>query len=436
MLKGTQADIDKAKALLKEVGQVLQSAQKPEELDGLMTTLSNHRASDYQGSPQLAALHRQIQESSQIVGKWQEYLMAKESGNFAEQRSNLQQLSSALSSCPVIPRSTVLRLLSPQAPSLPANETERPKESAIRAYNSITAALAESGDIATAHQQLRDLTASRPDASPDSAVHHMVPTIENLRRLEPSMTEAEVIANVRTLNQNSQNRMIYNRALDQIILNSIARNHMIEVPGIKMGTPRKVVEKLAETAAKNQDFTLLRKALVTLENLLFGISGSDASKRDTDLKLLSLFELARAAEARNDVEAAAMAYVEASPLQGHYLSKELTYGKLADLKQKFPDKLEPILAKVEERRQRAEATKYAAELEARERMQRNMIATAATGRLGTSPERLEIRAMVQEVVADFLRATRVEAATQKPADAAATPTPDQKKPEPPRQEKR
>ena len=420
VIQQNRTEIERGEAQLKEVGELLQTAKKPEELDALLAELGNQRFSDNQGSPQLATLHRQIQAATQIVGNWQEYLMAKEAGNFDAQRSNLQQVSSALSSCPVLPRSTVLRLLNLSAVPAEHQSTTPPAESPKSAIDSIAEALTQSGDVKEAITQFDILSARHPTVK-DHSMLQTLQTIENLRMLEPSMAESEVIAHVRTLNQSLANRLIYNRALDQIVLNSVARNYPIEAPSAKITTPRKVVEGLAEATVKNQNWPLLRRAISTLENLSYGSNGNlESMKRATDLKLISLFEIAQAAEARSDVEAATTAYVEASPLEGFYISRAHAYSKLADLKQKSPDKLEPLLAKAEERKQQAEAARYAAELEARDRIQRSMMAPGSFGRSGTSPARSEIKALVQEVVAEFLKEKRLEAA-QKPADASGKP---------------
>ena len=427
VLRRNQSELEAGEALIKEVGELLLSAKKPEELDGLLLKLSNQKPSDYQGNPKLAMINRQIQTASQIVGNWQEYLIAKESGNRQTQMSHLQQVSSALSSNPIIPRSLVLRLLSPSAPQTTTDGSEPAADAVAITIDSITTALTESGDAATAVKELKELPVKHLKGSHDMSVLGVAQSIETLRMLEPSMTDAEVIANTRTLYQNQQNRLIYNRALDQIVLNSIARKFAIEAPSAKMTTPRKVVEALAESAAKSQDWPQLRKAISTMESLAYGLSSPEPYKRGFDLRILSLFELAKAAEDRNDVEAAATAYVEASNLDGFYLPKDVAYGKLADLKQKSPDKLEPILAKAEERRQRTEAARHAAELEARDRRMNQSM-------MGGRPDiaAMNIAAMkplVQEVVAEFLKEKRLEAAARKPENGAAKPNGTQAKPE-------
>lgn len=284
--------------------------------------------------------------------------------------------------------------------------------------DSITAALTESGDAAAAVAQLQRVSTNQPDGSRDMTVLRAAQSIENLRMLEPSMTDAEVIANTRTLLQIQPKPLIYNRALDQIVLNSIARTFEMETPSAKQTSPRKVVEALAESAAKSGDWSRLRKAIGTLESLSYGSSNPDYMRRATDLKLLSLLELAKAAEARNDVEAAATAYVEASSLEGFFLSKEIAYSRLTDLRQKSPDKLAPILVKAEERKQRTEAARYGAELEAKDRMMNRRM--MGPDRSQEMPDRAGLKLLVQEVVAEFLKEKRLEAAPR-PLDAATKP---------------
>ena len=433
VLRRSQVELDEGKALITEVGGLLQTARQPEELDGLLVKLSQHKSSDYHENPQLATINRQIQAASQIVGNWQEYLIAKEIGNPQAQLSKLEQISSALSSSPIIPRSQVLRLLSPSAPQTNSDGSKLAAKTVGITIDSITAALTESGDAAAALKELKELPTKHLNGSHDMSVLGVVQSIETLRMLEPSMTDAEVIANVRTLNQNQQTRLIYHRALDQIVLNSVARKLAIEAPSSKMTTPRKVVEMLAESAAKSQDWPQLRKAIGTLESLTYGSTGPDYTKRANDLRLLSLLELAKAAEERHDVEAAVTAYVEASKLDGSYLPREVAYGKLADLKQKSPDKLEPILAKAEERRQRAETARYTVDLEAAERtMNRNMMGAGFPDRSGARLDMAAMKPLVQEVVAEFLKEKRLEAATQRPEDGTAKPNElPRVKPEPP-----
>ena len=82
ILRRQEAKLAEGEALIKEVGDLLQSAKKPEELDGMLLKLSQLKISDYNEDPKLALIGRQVQTVAQIVGNWQEYLIAKETGNF------------------------------------------------------------------------------------------------------------------------------------------------------------------------------------------------------------------------------------------------------------------------------------------------------------------------------------------------------------------
>jgi hypothetical protein len=86
----------------------------------------------------------------------------------------------------------------------------------------------------------------------------------------------------------------------------------------------------------------------------------------------------------------------------------VAYAKLADLKKKFPDQVAPVIAKAEESRQRAEAARYAADMEVRERLMRGR--EMPDDRPRSREEMSKLRMMVQEVVAEFLKEKRLEAA--------------------------
>lgn len=110
------AKVAAVEVLIAQVADQLKSAKKAEDLDALLLELGKNKTAEYGNNPKLSALYREMQGALQIVGNWQEYLIAEETGNAQESRSNLQQISSQLSSTPIIPRSIVLRLLNPATP--------------------------------------------------------------------------------------------------------------------------------------------------------------------------------------------------------------------------------------------------------------------------------------------------------------------------------
>lgn len=231
------------------------------------------------------------------------------------------------------------------------------------------------------------------------------------------MSESEVFANIRNLqNSQGQNRFSLARAIDQIALNALARSYGIETPSARTTSTRKILESIASGAREQQDWPKLRKVINSIETLNAGSYGQDTQKRTNDLKIISLLELGKSAEQRNDFEAATIAYLEASSIDGLYLQRELAYGSLADLKQKSPDKVAPVLAKAEESRQRAKAARYAAELEGRSRM---MMGGGMPFDRMRSQDMTLMRPMIQEVVAEFLKEKRLEAA--KPAESEPKP---------------
>jgi len=421
-----QEQIREAEALLARVGGTLKTAKKAEELDGLLAELSAYRNSDYAGSRRLSAIHQNLQSALQIVGNWQEYLIAEESGNFQESRNNLQQVSSQLSSHPIIPRSLVLRLLNPAPPKRAASGDGRPEEPS-RSIDGIVARLAETGDSAAA---LAELGSTPRAALADSNTANLLRTVESieiLRRLEPTMSEAEVFANLRTIASNShqQGRLTFNLALEQIAINAIARNHGIEPPSAKSTSARKLMESIAIGARDRKDWPALRQAIQSLDSHAIANYTSESVKRGSDLRILALLELGEAAVARQDLEAAAAAFFEATGIDGYYLQREVAYERLAQLKQKDPDKVQAVIARTEESRQRAEAARHAAEIEARSRSSMSFHRGMSGDRM-SDQEMTVLRAVVQQTVAEFLREKRLEAAP--PAAGDAKPAAPEKNP--------
>lgn len=119
------AKITEAEALISRVAETLKNAKKAEELDALMLALSKSKLPDYGSNPKLQATSRDLQGTLQIVGNWQEYLIAEETGNTQSSCNQLEQISSQLSTTPILPRSTVLRLLNPQTPGTPQSAAQK-----------------------------------------------------------------------------------------------------------------------------------------------------------------------------------------------------------------------------------------------------------------------------------------------------------------------
>ena len=407
-----------ANALIEQAGETLKTAKKAEDLDALMLTLSKAKISDSENNRKLATISRQLQDALQITRYWQDYLIARETGNAEKVRSNLESISSQLSNTPIVPRSLVLRLLNPEAakavnaneatPAMPANPLEE-----------IQSRLAESGDSATALAELKAMPRTQRSNSDESSLLRFVQTIEELRKLEPGMAESEVFANLRNI-QNNQGRNASNRAIEQVALNAIARSYGIKTPDAKITSARKVLDSLALTARDAQDWPQLRKVINSLDNLGSGSYSPDSQKRIYDLKIISLLVLGQAAEQRHDLEAAATAYLEASSIDGQYLQREVAYNKLADLKEKSPERIAGLLTKAEENRQRAEAARYAAELESRESRNAMMMNRGMSGERLRREDFPTLRPLVQEVVAEFLKEKRLE--TPKAADNESKPT--------------
>jgi hypothetical protein len=409
--------ITEAEALMSRVAETLKNARKAEELDPLMLELSKSKVSEYSNQPKLQATARSLQGALQIVTNWQEYLIAEETGNAQSRRSLLERISSQLAATPILPRSIVLRLLNPQTPETPqiaARETGMTRAS----FNEIQNKFIESGDSAGTLEKLADLPDELLRHAEISSFMRSLRMIEELRILEPSMSEAEVLANIRNLqNSSSENRFRLNRAIDQIALNAIARSHGIETPSANTTSARKVLESIASTAVAERNWRKLRKAIHSLDSLGSGAYSTDSHKRTQDLKILSLLELGETAEERDDLEAATTAYIEASMLDGQYLQRETAYTKIADLKQQFPEKVADLVAKAGEIRERAEIARETAEMESRDRMMMNR---------GMPPQAVRredltlLRPLIQEVVAEFLKGKRIEA-QKAPEPAKAEP---------------
>jgi hypothetical protein len=312
-------------------------------------------------------------------------------------------------------------LLNSQGPK-PAATKGGTVESRI-SFDEILTKLTESGDSASALAALKAIPRLQIGNSDDGNFLRTLQAVEDLRKLEPAMAESEVYANIRTILQGgqSQGRYSLTRAIDQIALNAIGRSYGIETPSTKVTSARNVLETMAISAKEKQDWPKLRKLINSLDALgSVGYGSSDyttgGSKRSYDLKIIALLELGNAAEQRNDFEAAAAAYLEASGIDGQFLQRELGYGKLASLKEKAPDKLTPFLAKAEENRQRAEAARYAAELESRNQMMMNR---GMPNERWRKEDLTALRPLIQEVVAEFLKEKRID--SLKATDPAAKP---------------
>ncbi|MEI7908720.1 MAG: hypothetical protein WCK77_03690 [Verrucomicrobiota bacterium] len=401
------ARIAEAEALLARVGDNLKSAKKAEDLDSLVLALSKNKISESGRNPKLSALSRDLQGAAQIVVYWQDYLIAEETGNSQTSHSKLESISSQLGSNPVLPRSLVLRLLNPQGLQ-PAAAKDGGKAQSRISLDEIQTKLTDSGDSAGALAALKALPLGQFSNSDDGYLKRAVQAVEDLRKLEPAMAESEVFANIRTIQQSgqNQNRYLLARAIDQIALNAIARSYGIEVPSAKVASARNVLETMAMSAKDKQDWPQLRRVTNSLEGLGTTEYTSGVPKRSYDLKILALLELGKAAEQRNDLDAAASAYLEASGIDGQFLQRELGYSKLAALKEKAPDKVAALIAKAEESRQRAEAARYAAEIESRTQMMSNR--GMPYERLRSKEELAALRPMIQEVVAEFLKEKRTD----------------------------
>lgn len=426
-----QAQIEQAESLLARVGEELKAAKKAEDLDDLLTELSRYRNDGYSNPPRLAALQRSLQSALQVAGNWQEYLIAEEAGDFRSSRNSLQQISSQLASNPILPRSHVLRLLNPAPQNRAGADGGAAEEQAPR-LEAIIARLAETGDSATALAELKAMPRTMLADSSGADFLRVVESIETLRRLEPTMTEGEVFANVRNATSNSQQgRFTFNLAIDQISLNAIARNHGIATPSAKSTSARNALEGIALKARDQRNWPALRKVIHSFDQLAGNSYNNDSVKRSYDLKIIALLELGEAAAAREDLQAAASALFEATGIDGYYLQREVAYERLADLKKSDPAKVEAIIAKAEENRRRAEAERHAAEIEARSRVSMNR---GFPWENKSDQEMTVLRSVVREVVAEFLKEKRTvpqapETGDGKPAGPAKGSTKEAGQPE-------
>jgi len=404
------AKIAEADALIAKVAETLKNAKKAEELDGLLLSISKNQIAEYGNNPRLQSASRELQAAMQIVDNWQEYLIAEETGNHQSRRNQLEQISSQLARTPIIPRSLVLRLLNqpghPTSESVLRGAAEKPIS-----YDAIRSRLTESGDTAAALAEIKATVGKPSGNSEDSTFEGYVKMIEDLRMMEPSMSESEVFANIRNI-QNSlpQRRLVFNRAIEQIALNAIARNYRMEKPSSAATSSRNVLEGIATAAVAKKDWGTLRKAINSLDALAIGSSNPDSQKRSNDLKILSHLEVAEAAAERRDIETAAIAYLEASLIDGQYLQRKTAYAKIGDLKQRFPEQV----AKATEMHQQAEAARNRADLETRVRMMRRPEPMQDRQR----EDLAALRPMVQEIVAEFLKGRRLEELS---SDKANTP---------------
>jgi len=412
--------IAKAEALLDHIGESLKAAQKAEELDALMLTLSKTKIADYDNNRKLAALSRDLQNALQIVTYWQDYLLAKETGNLNDIRTNLERITQQLASTPLIERSFVLRLLKSQAPKS-AGGVDSPVTDPRSPLDEIQAKLAETGDSAAALAALKSIPRSQLSRADDEFLLRSVQAIEDLRKLEPTMAESEVFANIRNIQgSQSQGRYSISRATDQVALNAIARSYGIDTPDVKTTSARKVLETMATAASKDLDLPKLRKTLNFLDSLGTSSYAIDSQKRSSDLKIIALVGLGTAAEQHNDLESAAAAYLEASSIDGQYLQREVPYAKLAALKEKAPDKIGPILTKAEENRQRMEAIRNAADLEARNQM---MSARGSYADRMRRDDPAALHSLIEEVVAEFLKEKRLEGTKKTDKDTKSVKEP-------------
>jgi len=400
------AQVAAGEALLGGVGEELKSAGQPEELDALLARLAAYRPGEYGNSQKLVMLHQKLQVALQIVGNWQEYLMAEESGDKNASKSNLQQIASQLATSPIFPRSMVLRLLNPATPQATENSGKAAGSAQSVNPEEIIARLTETGDTAAALTELRSVPKAEFIGVYETVLRH-VQLADDLRKLEPAMVESEVFANLRSISSplgpDSRNWLAL--AMDQIALNAITRNYGMEAQSAKATSSRKVLGSIATATRDQQDWPKLRKAINSIENL--NGYGIQSTKRAVDLRLISLLELGAVAEQREDYESAAAAYLEASSMDGIYLQREVGYSKLADLKAKAPDKVESVLSKAEERKIRAEAARFAAEAESRRIF--NESERRGPAQRPRAAELAAMRPLLEEIVAEFMQEKRQEA---------------------------
>jgi hypothetical protein len=329
-----------------------------------------------------------------------------------------QQISSQLSSTPIFARSIALRLLNPTLASS-ASSDSKGAEPRI-AVEDIMNQLIETGDSAAALMQFKSVPLSSLKGTYEGSMPEQLLSVETLRKLEPSMAESEALANVRTLYRDilSVNRMAFTRAVDQIGLNAVARSYGLGELSARSTSTSQILDKLAKEAKQAEDWVKLRRVVISMESLNYGIS-NDNQKRTHDLSNLSYLINAQVAMERDDLEAAITAYTSATSYDGLYIPRETAFTKLADLKQKFPDKLAPILAKAEESRQRADAFRTAAMYSSRD--PRN----GMSGSRLSEEEMKRFRPMIEEIIAGFLKEKRLD--ESQPEKEPAKPKEDPKK---------
>lgn len=102
------------------------------------------------------------------------------------------------------------------------------------------ARLANSGDCATAAEELKSVPKTSLNGSQESSFPRYLETVEDLRKLEPAVSESEAFANIIITVQQSQGRFFLTRATDQIALNAIARSFGIAILSAKTTSARKV----------------------------------------------------------------------------------------------------------------------------------------------------------------------------------------------------
>ena len=345
-IRRENAKISDIEALIARTGEALKNAKKPEDLDTLLLAFSNFKSQD-NNNPKLYALSQKANSARDITADWQEYLIARETGNTQACTSKLQEISAQLTANPVIPKSMVLRLLNPSAsspaPDAPGADAPAAPASPQYTLDQIKTMLTESGDSAAALAQLKSLPKTKNNPEPENYFIQAVQAVDDLRKLEPSMSESEVLARIGGLsNYQYRDQFTFTRAIDQIILNTIARNYGIEVQSARTTSARNVLESIAISARDQQDWPKLRKILLLRASL-------DNRNQDQhpggDLQILSLIELAKTAEQQNDLETAIPLYVEASAIEGNILRRSVTYGILANLKKKDPGKIAPLIEK-------------------------------------------------------------------------------------------
>jgi hypothetical protein len=365
-----------------------------------LLALSKIKSSSYRENTKLSELNQQAQSLIQIVSNWQNYLIAKENKNESEMKNNLQQISSQLSSTPVIPRSFVLRLLNPNAHLVVSPQGKA--DFSENRLDAIKLKLNESGDSTAALREI-DPILSQLSGSSDLSFARAIQSIEVLRKSEPTLSEFEVFSNSRLI-QNSENfnRIYILRALDSITLQAVSRSYGIEAPLTKITSTYKVLDSIALESKKQQNWEKFIRSLNSIQNLESNTSthGNEGFKRTTDLKIAALLQAGKIAEEKNDLEGAAFAYLEASSMDGLYLQRDLAYGKLADLKKQIPEKITQYIAKAEEKKQSLEVAHYKAGLESR---YRGMPFGAHTQKEDLSEK---LKPMVKEAVAEFLKENR------------------------------